>query len=114
MFPHVPQDGGYGGFRATRIMRLPSKTRLRLPRRCKELGIEYYWLDAGWFEGGWPMGAGNWFVKKDGFPAGLKGLSNALKEMGVKFILWFEPERVVIGTQLWREHPEWLVGAPKL
>ena len=25
-----------------------------------DVGIEAYWLDAGWFWGGFPGGAGNW------------------------------------------------------
>lgn len=28
----------------------------------------------------------------------------------MRFTLWFEPERVVKGTQVTREHPEWLLG----
>ncbi len=81
--------------------------------RYHQLGLEaeYWWLDAGWFEGYWPNGVGNWFVRKDGFPNGLRPLSNALKKMGVGFLLWFEPERVYEGTWLDREHPDWILRA---
>ena len=113
-FKHLPDDcwlPGRGGNNQT-----SEQNQREHAARCKELGIEYYWLDAGWFEssrshgaGKWYDGVGNWFVKKDGFPDGLKPLSNAVKEMGLKFILWFEPERVCPGTQLWLEHPEWLL-----
>lgn len=79
-------------------------------RRCKELGIEYYWLDAGWHTGGFPKGVGSWTPDKRGFPDGFRNLSKTLKEMNLKFILWFEIERVNPGTQLWNDHPEWLLG----
>ncbi|HUV52543.1 MAG TPA: alpha-galactosidase [Dehalococcoidia bacterium] len=86
--------------------------------RYRQLGLkaEYWWLDAGWFEGYWPNGVGNWFARKDGFPNGLRPLSNALKKLGMGFLLWFEPERVYRGTWLDRKHPEWilrLTGTPK-
>lgn len=76
-------------------------------------GVEYLWLDAGWYEGGWPNGVGNWFPRKDGFPRGLRPLSDGVRRMGMKgFILWFEPERVFQGTWLDREHPDWLLQLP--
>ena len=89
------------------------QNQIELARKCKELGIEYYWLDAGWSEGGWPFGNGSWYLKKEGFPNGWKNLCNTLKELKLKFILWFEPERVCPNSQLWRDHPEWLLKIPK-
>jgi len=29
---------------------------------------------------------------------------------GMKYLLWFEPERAVVGTPLTVEHPEWFIG----
>lgn len=75
------------------------------------LDIECYWVDAGWFEGGWPDGVGNWFSKKEAFPNGLKKLSEAVHKMGMKFLLWFEPERVAKDSWLQCEHPEWLLDS---
>lgn len=77
------------------------------------LDIETYWVDAGWFEGGWPMGVGNWFPRKDAFPNGFKKLSEVVHGLGMKFLVWFEPERVSAGTMLHREHPEWLLSHEK-
>jgi alpha-galactosidase len=81
----------------------------------KKLGLdlETYWVDAGWFEGGWPMGVGNWTPKKQAFPNGFKKLSEVVHESGMKFLLWFEPERVSAGTWLHRKHPEWLLSHAK-
>ena len=33
-----------------------------------------------------------------------------LPRLGLKFIVWFEPERVAAGTQIAREHPEFVFG----
>jgi len=77
-----------------------------------DLDNEYWWIDAGWFEGHWPNGVGNWFPRKDGFPNGLKPVSDAVKKMGMGFLLWFEPERVHQGTLLDTEHPDWVLKLP--
>lgn len=78
-----------------------------------KIGVEAYWLDAGWFIGGWPGGAGNWDPKPDAFPRGLKPLGDAAHKAGMKFVLWFEPERVTPTSPIYREHPEWVfkIGA---
>lgn len=80
--------------------------------RFKQYGVEYHWIDAGWFEGRWPNGVGNWTIRKDGFPNGLRPVTDALKKMGMGLILWFEPERVYQGTWIDREHPEWVLKLP--
>ena len=43
------------------------------------------------------------------FPAGLRPLGDAAHKAGMKFVLWFEPERVAPGTQFDRERPEFLL-----
>jgi alpha-galactosidase len=78
--------------------------------KSRGLDFEYFWIDAGWFEGGWPHGVGNWLPRKDAFPNGFKKLSELVHAMGMKFMLWFEPERVAAGSWLYREHPPWLLS----
>jgi alpha-galactosidase len=78
-----------------------------------DLNINCWWIDAGWFEGGWPSGVGNWFPSKDRFPDELKLISKAAHDAGMKFLLWFEPERVAETSQIYREHPEWTLAAPE-
>ncbi|HPT20769.1 MAG TPA: alpha-galactosidase [Bacteroidales bacterium] len=81
---------------------------------------EVFWLDAGWYtgcgwdkeKGGWWQNVGNWTVDKERFPNGLKPVSDAVHSVGSKFMVWFEPERVQPGTQIDREHPEWLLKLP--
>lgn len=78
------------------------------------------WLDAGWYkplpgyEYNW-IPVGSWEPRKDNFPHGMKAVSDELHKRGIRLLLWFEPERVFEGTDLQREHPEWMLtmdGAP--
>jgi alpha-galactosidase len=73
-----------------------------------QCGCDFLWLDAAWFQGNFPGGAGNWFCKPKEFPRGLRPVSDACHKLGMKFIVWFEPERVAPGTQIAKEHPEFL------
>ncbi len=75
-----------------------------------EAGIEYFCIDAGWFEGGFPQGVGNWTIDRTKFPNGLRPIGDHVAAKGMKLGLWFEPERADAGTRLAREHPEWIHG----
>jgi alpha-galactosidase len=44
------------------------------------------------------------------FPRGLKPISEAAHKEGMKFLVWFEPERVAPGTYLATKHPEWVIS----
>lgn len=79
-------------------------------RSAHELGFNTHWLDAAWFPGGFPNGVGNWSAKPKEFPNGLKPLGDECHRLGMRFVLWFEPERVAAGTALAREHPEFVLG----
>ncbi len=87
---------------------------IRAIGRARELGLEAFWVDACWYgEGGdWASEVGTWDVRRDRFPRGLKPVADASHENDMKFILWFEPERVQAGTRIHREHPEFLLSAP--
>ena len=74
------------------------------------LGCDAYWFDAAWFPGNFPNGVGNWFCKPEAFPNGLKPVSDACHRNKLKFILWFEPERVAVGTEIAEKHPEFVHG----
>ena len=105
-----------GGFRLfDEANEATEHNQIALAERYRQFGLdaEYWWLDAGWFEGRWPNGVGNWSIREDGFPNGLKPLSDALREMGMGLILWFEPERVYKGTRLDREHTDWILRLPE-
>jgi alpha-galactosidase len=77
------------------------------------LGCDTYWFDAAWFPGGFPNGVGNWIAKPAEFPKGLKPVGDACKEHDMRFVLWFEPERVHETSQIAKEHPEFVHGGSK-
>ncbi len=79
----------------------------------RDLGCDTLWLDAAWFEGNFPDGVGNWFPKPREFPNGLTPLGRACENSGLKFLLWYEPERVADNTQIAREHPDFILPAAK-
>jgi alpha-galactosidase len=84
----------------------------------RKLGFEVFWLDAYWHgQGGFPTGQGNYGFpieraeQPERFPHGLRAIGKAVKRADLKFLVWFEPERVHPGTLLGKEHPEWLLPA---
>ncbi len=83
----------------------------------KDLGFEMFWLDAYWTgPHGFPNSMGNYgfplerVEPRDRFPHGLKAIGDAVEKAGLKFLMWFEPERVASGTFIAKEHPEWVIG----
>jgi alpha-galactosidase len=88
--------------------------RIALPKTAA-IGAEAYWIDACWYggQGEWWQEVGSWTVNRERFPNGLRPISDAARAAGMKFVLWFEPERVRSGSALHREHPEFLLTSDK-
>ena len=57
-----------------------ASNQISLIRAYAPLGLEALITDAGWFEGGWPAGAGNWTPRKDAYPQGMGPVAAAAKE----------------------------------
>lgn len=74
-----------------------------------KLPLDTFWLDAGWNQGGFPSAQGNPNADPDRFPRGLSPVGDEVRKAGMRFLVWFEPERAMLGTWLAREHPEWLL-----
>ncbi len=72
--------------------------------------LDYYFIDAGWYpnQGAW-VNVGTWEVDKARFPRGVREVADRVHKNGTKFVLWFEPERVVDGSWLAVHHPDWLL-----
>ncbi len=70
---------------------------------------DIWWFDAGWYKCDkvWQT-IGTWEEDKERFPDnGLAPIGEECSKNDMQFLLWFEPERVVPGTWLATEHPEW-------
>jgi alpha-galactosidase len=86
---------------------------LRAARINRDIGGETLWMDAGWFDGGFPNGVGNWTVRATEYPNGLGPVGKACADLGLNYLIWWEPERVAPGTRITREHPEFVLGGAK-
>lgn len=89
--------------------------------RENKIPFTYIWMDAGWygkdtkptpdeFEGDWGSHTGDWIVSPLVHPDGLKEFSKAIHDAGMKFILWFEPERIAPGADILKEHPDYFLN----
>ena len=82
---------------------------LAIAKTAKQSGIELMVLDDGWFgrRNGEAGSLGDWVPNKDKLPGGIKGLSEKVNALGMKFGLWMEPEMVSPDSDLNRAHPDW-------
>lgn len=86
-------------------------------KRAADLGIELFVLDDGWFGNRFPRndartGLGDWQVNRAKLPHGLEGLIRHAEELGIRFGIWVEPEMVNPHSELYQNHPEWVIGLP--
>ena len=87
---------------------------LSLAKAGKELGVELFVMDDGWFgeRSDDTRSLGDWDVNLQKLPGGLEGLGKKLKEMGLGFGLWVEPEMVNTRSRLFEAHPDWTMAIP--
>ncbi|MHB0961296.1 MAG: alpha-galactosidase [Pirellulaceae bacterium] len=81
--------------------------------------LDVLWVDAGWFAcpskpNGWAETTGNLDPDPVRFPRGLRPVADAAHANGLKFLLWFEPERAMPGSWLYQNHPQWLLTPANL
>lgn len=99
-------EGTYYNFNEEKI--------LNIARNAKNVGIELFVLDDGWFgtRNDDRQGLGDWFSNKNKLTNGVEGLSHKIEKLGMKFGLWFEPEMVNKNSDLFRKHPDWIIQTP--
>jgi alpha-galactosidase len=86
---------------------------------AKDLGIERFVLDDGWFgkRDSDNAALGDWFIDERKYPKGLKPLIDHVTGLGMEFGIWIEPEMVNPDSDLFRAHPDWVLqvkGKPLL
>ncbi|MBE5817060.1 MAG: hypothetical protein E7315_05030 [Clostridiales bacterium] len=97
---------------------------LRVLEYVKEhdLKFDVYWIDAGWhgedheteqfqnlYTEDWAHNLGDWRLNRCVYDSdnGLKNVSDAAKELGMKVLLWFHTFVCTEGMGWHKEHPEW-------
>lgn len=76
-------------------------------RHFGPLGFDYMQVDHGWQQGDI---TGDW-VPNGRFPHGLKWLADQLRERyGLKLGLWISPTDVAETSQLFQQHPDWMLS----
>ena len=121
--PIVPTTGSLGLF-PDQSEELPAIDTYARRGTTKDRGGFYthWWVDAGWYaipsglpngwSQDWSNGVGNWFPDPKRFPEGMRPTFQRAMEHDMKSVLWSEPERVGIGTELFDKHREWLIAPP--
>jgi alpha-galactosidase len=80
----------------------------------RDTGIDTFVLDDGWFgkRDTDESGLGDWVVNEKKLPGGLGIISDYLKDAGMNFGLWFEPEMISPDSDVYRAHPDYAIKAP--
>jgi len=84
----------------------------------KELGVDLFLLDDGWFGNKYPRngdaaGLGDWQENKKKLPNGLGYLVKEATKEGIKFGIWIEPEMVNPKSELYEKHLDWVIRQPE-
>ena len=79
-------------------------------------GGELFVMDDGWFGDKYPRkkddsSLGDWVVDKQKLPNGIKALTDAAKQRKIKFGIWIEPEMSNTTSELYEQHPDWILQA---
>lgn len=69
-----------------------------------ECGIEEFIIDDGW-----QSSYGDWGIHNEKFPNGLKPVFDYIKSKGMKPGLWISLAAAEVVSNVYKEHPEWLV-----
>jgi alpha-galactosidase len=83
----------------------------------KKMGLDLFLLDDGWFANKYPRnddraGLGDWQENKAKLPDGIGYLVKEADKRGVKFGIWIEPEMVNPKSELYENHPDWILKLP--
>ncbi|MBG0565018.1 alpha-galactosidase [Actinoplanes aureus] len=84
-----------------------------LAKAAAAVGAERFVLDDGWFGSRRDdtSGLGDWVVSPDVWPDGLGPLITVVRDLGMEFGLWVEPEMINPDSDLARAHPDWIMAA---
>jgi len=77
-----------------------------------KVGVERFVLDDGWFGGrrNDSQGLGDWIVSSDVYPNGLSPLIEHVRNLGMEFGIWVEPEMANPNSEILAAHPDWALS----
>ena len=78
---------------------------------AQQIGVERFVLDDGWFGSRRDdtKGLGDWQISPEVWPNGLGPLIDKVKSCGMEFGLWFEGEMLNPDSEVYRNHPDWIL-----
>jgi alpha-galactosidase len=87
---------------------------VRIAAAARELGVELFVLDDGWFgaRDDDTTSLGDWTVDRRKLPDGLGSLGRRVEDLGLRFGIWIEPEMISQRSRLYEAHPDWAIGVP--
>ncbi len=115
ILPHAPNPKLrpvlYNSWEATEF-KVDEADQEALAEKAASIGVERFVVDDGWFgqRANDHAGLGDWYVNPVKFPQGLKPLIDKVHSLGMDFGLWVEPEMVNPDSDLYREHPDWVLN----
>jgi alpha-galactosidase len=85
-----------------------------IAQKAKSIGVELFVLDDGWFgkRDDDTTSLGDYFDNPK-LVGGIARISETVKDNGLKFGIWVEPEMVSPDSELFRAHPEWAITHPE-
>lgn len=83
----------------------------------RSLGVDLFLLDDGWFGNKYPRnndwtGLGDWQVNRQKLPNGIGYLIEQAERNDIRFGIWIEPEMVNPKSELYENHPNWVLKLP--
>ena len=94
--------------------KIDEKKLMQLAKAGKDVGIELFVMDDGWFAGrnDDTSSLGDWEPDPKKLPGGIASLSKKIKDLGMDFGIWVEPEMISENSKLYEEHPDWTIRIP--
>jgi hypothetical protein len=87
-YPYVVNNSWGAG------MAIDEPLALKMIAESKELGVEQFHIDAGWFRG-----VGDWYPNPKKFPHGLAPIADAAHKQGLRFGLWVDWTQAALDTE---------------
>lgn len=84
---------------------------MKMATQAAQIGVERFIIDDGWFghRDDDYQGLGDWYLDERKYPNGLEPVIKHVKDLGMEFGIWVEPEMINKNSNLYRAHPDWLL-----